>query len=186
VAAQTARGIDVTVWLDTNPQVVRVRHGGGWQRYTLWLENDPLHVLQMGNYFGTCLSVAGGCNAFSTIANAVELNKRVLYLRDTTGTIVGRKLLGLTAEGCLLGFHTYCSVQNDSLRNTLCAAIDHYCRSLAKRCHTPLADDGVVPTLFAEDWYDDGAVGWDDTDPPTPALSLALSFKNHGRYNKGQ
>jgi hypothetical protein len=60
----------------------------------------------MGNLFGTCLS-ADGSNAHAAVAAAVEVNKRVLYLRDARGRVHGRRLLALTREGELLGFHSY-------------------------------------------------------------------------------
>ena len=53
----------------------------------LRLETDLLRILQMGNYMGTCLSLGGG-NAFSTVANACDLNKRVLYAANGAGTEV--------------------------------------------------------------------------------------------------
>ncbi|WP_395140452.1 hypothetical protein, partial [Armatimonas sp.] len=70
--ALTARGIDARAW--------RTPHGESVNGLHLHLETDPLHVLQMGNYFDTCLSF-GGINAFSTVANACDANKRVLYVR---------------------------------------------------------------------------------------------------------
>ena len=53
------------------------------------LERDPLSILQLGNYFDTCLSF-GAFNAFSTVANACELNKRVVYAVDDRGFVLVR------------------------------------------------------------------------------------------------
>jgi hypothetical protein len=125
----------------------------------LHLETDPLRVLQMGNYFGTCLS-AGDFNAFSTVPNAAEQNKRVLYARDAAGRVIGRKLVGVTTEGTLVGFHTYTSLAGEAENRAVRACVGRYLRDFAGRCALPLADSGTVPTLFAEDWYDDGAVAW--------------------------
>ncbi|HEV8633466.1 MAG TPA: hypothetical protein VG370_04385 [Chloroflexota bacterium] len=72
----------------------------------IWLETDPLRILPMGNYVDTCLSF-GGINAFATVANACVLNKRVVYAAADAGRVLGRKLIGLTAEGKLVGFRTY-------------------------------------------------------------------------------
>ena len=60
----------------------------------------------MGNLFNTCLSV-GDSNAFSTVANACEINKQVLYLSNEKGHIIGRKLIALSKNGNLYGFNTY-------------------------------------------------------------------------------
>src|SRR5206468_12716541 len=81
-------------------------------RLHVYLERDPLRVLQMGNLFDTCLSF-GGVNTFSTIANACELNKRVVYARDGLGRIAGRKLIGVTGEGTLFGFRTYTGLHDE-------------------------------------------------------------------------
>jgi hypothetical protein len=44
-------------------------------------ERDPLHVLKMGTYFDTCLSLQGGMNAGSTLTNALDVNKHVVHGR---------------------------------------------------------------------------------------------------------
>ena len=152
------RGVDTNIWLSKFPRRYPCAAApGGWLH--LWLEQDPLHVLQMGNHFGTCLSF-GGINAFSAIANACELNKRVIYARDHAGSIVGRKLIGISAEGALVGFHTYGSLTGEKGNAALRACFETYADSFAKRCGLSLAQEGVVPTLFAERWYDDGTVEW--------------------------
>ena len=84
-------------WLASYSKTMKI-HGEEW---SLQLENIPLKVLQMGNLFGRCLSVDDS-NAFSAIANAVEINKQVLYIRDSRGVVIGRKLIGLSPNGRLL------------------------------------------------------------------------------------
>jgi hypothetical protein len=123
------------------------------------LETDPLSVLQMGNYFNTCLGV-DGCNAFSVVANACDRNKRVAYARDGAGRPVGRKLIAVDESGKLVGFYTYVSLHDDASNDALYDAFDDYVAHVAAACRLALADDGVVPCLVAEDWYDDGAVVW--------------------------
>jgi hypothetical protein len=129
------------------------------------LERDPLKVLQMGNYFDTCLSF-GQFNAFSTVANACELNKRVIYAYDGVGRVVGRKLIGIDKEGKLVGFYTYSTLGEKEGAVELRAIFNRYCAGFAARCGLELADVGTVPRLFAEKWYDDGTVAWDSTEPP--------------------
>lgn len=67
---------------------------------------DPLEVLQMGSLFGTCLS-AGKFNAHAAVAAAVEVNKRVVYVRDGARRVVGRQLLAITRTGEVIGFTSY-------------------------------------------------------------------------------
>jgi hypothetical protein len=121
----------------------------------------------MGNYFDTCLSF-GGCNSYSTVANACERNKRVLYATDGAGKIVGRKLIGINAEWALVGFRTYSALADETSNTALRDVIDRYLQDLAACCRLPLADNGTVPRLFAEAWYDDGIVAWDDPEQVVP------------------
>ncbi len=55
-------------------RVKRIQSRGKRQQVRLYLEGDPLRILQMGNYFDTCLSIDRD-TAFSTVANAVDANK---------------------------------------------------------------------------------------------------------------
>ena len=153
------RGVDTNVWLSKYARRYPCEHAPGkWVH--LSLELDPLHILQMGNYFDTCLSY-GGFNAFSTVANACELNKRVIYARDHAGNVIGRKLIGINENGELIGFHTYGSLLDDESNSALRHIFQIYATAFAQRCSLPIASTGTIPTLFAENWYDDGTVEWD-------------------------
>jgi hypothetical protein len=74
--------------------------------FTAYATTDPLEVLQMGSLFGTCLS-ADKFNAHAAVAAAVEVNKRVLYVRDGGGRMLGRQLLAITPSGDVVGFTSY-------------------------------------------------------------------------------
>ncbi len=156
-------GADAQAWLRVRPRLYRC-DGVSGGKVRLHLERDPLHILQMGNYFDTCLSF-GNCNAFSTVANACELNKRVVYATDGAGRVVGRKLIGINNAGEMVGFHTYTSLSDDEANQALRAIFGRYGRDFASSCRLRLAESGEVATLLAEDWYDDGIVSWDDTEP---------------------
>ena len=47
-------------------------------------------------------------------------------------------------------------------RAALRVVFDRYGAAFAKRCHLELADQGQVPKLFAEAWYDDGVTPWSE------------------------
>lgn len=130
---------------------------GGWVH--LCFEHDPLQIFQMGNAFGTCLSV-GSMNAFSTVANACEANKCVIFARDGENCIVARKLVAINRDGALVGFYTYISSPTETTNVALRAIVARYTNEFAARCALPLADRGEVPTLVTEKWYDDGIVPW--------------------------
>jgi hypothetical protein len=162
-----ARGGDTGAWLGAMPRVYCCAGvvGGGLR---LHLEGDPLRVLQMGNFFDTCLSF-GGINSFSTIANACELNKRVIYATDGAGRVVGRKLIAVGDDGKLVGFHTYSSLADEPARAALRAVFASYATDFATRCGLELADQGVVSRLFAEAWYDDGVTPWGEDRVSNPS-----------------
>jgi len=162
LARLAGQGADVGVWLSRSPRSFRFAPAKGG-RVRLWLEQDPLRILQMGNYFDTCLSF-GGFNAFATVANAAELNKRVGYAADGAGRVLGRKLIGLTAEGKVVGFRTYTVLARQQGGGALRGLFVRYLRDFARRCGLDLADAGEVPRLFAEAWYDDGVVPWGGED----------------------
>ncbi len=167
------RGVDVAAWLGRHPRRYACKGAyGGYVR--LSLERDPLHVLQMGNYFDTCLSF-GGINAFSTVANATELNKRVIYARDGKGRVVGRKLIAINDKGGLVGFRTYTSLDWDNGGKQLNDIFRRYATTLAELCHLEMQNEGTIPTLLARHWYDDGIVNWNEDSEPATASPASPS-----------
>jgi hypothetical protein len=158
--ALAERGVDATAWLGDGPRRFACPGVAGG-RVRLHLEREPLRILQMGNYFDTCLSF-GQMNAFSTVANAVELNKRVVYAADGAGRIVGRKLIAINTLGALVGFRTYTALADARANAALRAVFRRFLTDFAARCGLAWADGGEVATLFVEAWYDDGICSWDD------------------------
>lgn len=130
----------------------------GDARYVIALEDDPVEVLRMGIPFDTCLSLTDGVNAASTVLNAMDANKRVLYVRDAKGTIVARKLLAISKNEKLLGYRLYQSIDDPS--GALAAAVTAFCRELATEAELPLADTGQPARIHAGFWYDDVPVPW--------------------------
>jgi hypothetical protein len=179
-AELAANRLSIERWLAPYQRTFLVRG----QPWTIHLERDPLRVLQMGNLFGTCLSVDGG-NAFSTIANAVECNKQVLYLNDSHGVIIGRKLIGLTVDGHLFGFHSYgasCLVElerPESPRVWIKIAFDLACLELMRRTGAQF-DQSTDATQAAEKlnlsaaWYNDGPEPFDWWIQPTDLADAVL------------
>ena len=158
LAVMQDRGVDVDCWLGDNLRTFACPGISGG-RVRVYIENDPMRILPMGTYFDTCLSL-DSFNAFSVVANAVELNKRVIFARDMSGRVVGRKLLGLCKDGALLGFWPYSSTPTAESHEELQGILDTYARDFASRCRLSLADTGTIPTVFVDEWYDDGACAW--------------------------
>ena len=130
---------------------------------TIRLEDDPQEELKMGSYVGSCLSI-GGCNQHSAIANTLDINKRIAYLRDEQGKVLARQLLAISDEGQLVPFDVYFAVSHlpDSPVENAFLRFDLH---LAKRLGIPLRRENqpyTIPSLLVSDWYDDYA--WDITD----------------------
>jgi len=135
----------------------------GNKTYKIEAERNLLKILHMGNYFGSCLSV-GDMNDFSTIANAVEINKQVLWIKNSKGKIVGRKLIVLNQFGELYGFNSYgAALKSQNPQPWYKIIFDLYCLKLMKLCNGNLCnkrkeEDQMV--LFSK-WYDDGIERFD-------------------------
>jgi hypothetical protein len=162
-----AGGVDAAAWLDAHHERAALTTVSGG-RIHLGLERDPLAVLQMGSYFDTCLGPRGG-NAHAAVANACELNKRVLYVRDARGKVIARKLIGISESEELIGYHLYSHVSGEDA-TILQTLVDDYLRRFAVACGLRRSDVGTVGRLFAASWYDDGAVPWSAV-PSTAAQS---------------
>jgi hypothetical protein len=131
---------------------------------TFAVEHDPLEILRMGTYAGTCLSV-GGANAHSAAAVLLDPNKQVLYLRDGRGRVVARQLLAISDEGELVCFHVYASIRSPGVSELF----RKYDVALAKALQVPIyrfdsqtAREYNIARVLSEAWYDDG--NWDLTD----------------------
>lgn len=147
LARLSARGVDAGAWLDDARRVVA---GADGKPVELALCDDPLEVFAMGAHFETCLA-PGGSNFFSVIANAADINKRVLYARRD-GRVAARCLLALTDAGQVLTFHPY--AHDDRLGFPF--LVRDFAAELAARMRSQVARTGRVATLLARDWYDDG------------------------------
>lgn len=162
-----ANGIDTDAWLRGVSFVAPI--DGANVYFTT--ERDPLHLLKMGSYFGTCLSLDDGFNAASTLVNALDVNKHVIYGRREDGTVVARKLIGARATGELAGYCTYGTDGGEDYKPHLDAAIARF----AERCGLHLSDSAVPETLHDGFWYDDGNEHWGGvatSELPSPPADL--------------
>jgi hypothetical protein len=152
LARAAAGGVDTDAWLAGFRAVVEL----AGRPVVFATEPDPLAVLRMGVYFNTCLSLEGGCNAASTLVNALDVNKQVVYGRTPDGTVVARKLIGATAAGELAGYETYATDHADEVRLRLGGLL----RDFARRCRLRPSDGATPEVLHAGFWYDDGNEPW--------------------------
>src|SRR5437764_13848186 len=105
----------------------------------------------MGSYFETCLTLEDGCNAASTLVNALDANKQVIYGRRPDGTVVARKLIGATLGGELGGYRTYATRDAGEMRLRLAGLL----RAFAGRCRLRLSDTATPEKLHPGFRYDD-------------------------------
>lgn len=126
------RGLDMEPWLEPR----RESFDRGGQPLTLYVERDPLRILEMGNLFDTCVSV-GDFNAFATVATAVEINKAVVYVLDSKEHTIGRKIIALSPDGELIGFKSYGAAGSPWIK----IALDLFCRKLADEVGATLRFD---------------------------------------------
>lgn len=165
------RQLDIRAWLA--PRRSELEADGA--SYVVTLEEDPLEVLQMGIPFGTCLALDSGCNAASTVINAVDANKRVVYVRGPGGKIVARKLVAITNDLRLVGYNLYVSMRGPG-EHAIRAAVDAMCRTLATEVGAVLAGAGEPEQIHEGFWYDDGTVPWgEDGDIAAYCRALGLA-----------
>ena len=128
----------------------------GCQNYsdvTIHLEQDPLKILQMGNYSSnSCLGLGKG-NAWSTVANVVDCNKQVLYA-TMNGQIIGRKLIAINTDNELVQYRTY----TDNIDLDLDSMFNDYLTTFAEKVSIKRGTKGRVETIVADHWYDDGII----------------------------
>jgi hypothetical protein len=115
-------------------------------------ERDEVEMLLMGYHFDTCLST-DGCNFYSAIANAVDVNKQVLYARDGRGRVSGRCLFALGDAGSVMTFNPYCHDGEFPFSEHVASIA----AELAANMNTFVSRRDRVSTLVAPNWYDDGA-----------------------------
>jgi hypothetical protein len=165
LARAQSLGIDTQAWLAGVQATVEVNG----EKITFATERDPLQVLRMGSYFETCLTLESGCNAASTLINALDVNKQVIYGRRGDGTVVARKLIGATVQGELAGYHTYGDVGPSPAEEACRQALGVILGDFARRCKLRLSDRATPEVLHQGFWYDDGNEAW-----LTAGQSLAL------------
>ena len=155
LARAAAHGVDVAAWRAGFRATATV----GGEPVAFATEADPLHVLKMGSYFATCLSLDDGSNAASTLVNALDVNKHVIYGRRADGAVVCRKLIGATARGELAGYTTFVAAHPGEMEPAL---LPHVLR-FAARCRLRPSDTARPEVLHPGFWYDDGNEKWPTT-----------------------
>ncbi len=153
---EAARRFDLEAWWRHRERTVVIAR----RRYLASTEEDPLEALRMGVPFGSCMSIrsAGSENSAGPLLNAIDANKRVLYLRDARGTIVARRLIAISRQWQLLRWKDY-SVLGDEHGEAVARAFDALLEAIATETGLPRGAAGRPAELHDAPWYDDGVVG---------------------------
>src|SRR5207249_2644440 len=130
----------------------------GGRAVSIRVERDPLEVLKLGTYVGSCLGL-GGSFASSAAAVVLDINKQVLYARDDRNAVLARQLVAISDDDQLVPF----SVYPLSTPLVLLRAFREVDRQLA----AALAIEQVsadqrysIENILSREWWDDGA--WPD------------------------
>lgn len=146
--------IDLAVW--TRGLERRIESDDG-RRVVIRLEQDPLEVLRMGTYVGSCLGLGGGLT-YSAAAVLLDINKQVLYARNEQGVVTARQLLAISDKDELVPFAVYPQSAPPSVQR----AFDRYDTELASALGIARVDSTEayeIENVLSQDWWDDGA--WD-------------------------
>lgn len=142
------------------------------------VETDPLEVLKLGTYVGSCLGLGGGLS-YSAAAVTLDINKQVLYARNATGKVVARQLLAISEADELVCFALYPAHAGTDLKRLFAAA------NTAFRCQLGLprfvaGDDREynIAHILSHTWYDDGA--WEGEEAPASDKQLPPSLAGKG------
>ncbi len=147
--------------------------------YRICVEQDPLEVLRLGEYVGSCLGL-GGCNAASAVAALLDVNKRVLYARDKSGKVAGRQLVAMSDEDRLVCFSVYPKGSSAKMQALFRAYDIEFSKALGLPIYIAheLGEGYSIGQILSQDWYDDFA--WDLTIQGEEAQSHAKAKRRVG------
>lgn len=145
------QGVNFEPWMDSR-WLTRCQ-ADGMEEVRLEFATDPYQYLLMGHHFDTCLS-PGECNFYSTISNAIDINKRVVYAYDSAGRVIGRCLIALSETGQLVRYNLYSHCRHTRFQQ----AMEKFLEELAEQMHVRCVSEAIIPRIVSDHWYDDGPV----------------------------
>jgi hypothetical protein len=157
---QKHKSISLELWEQGIP--FEAAQGG----FSIHVERDPLEILKLGTYTGTCLGVGGICSD-SAIAALLDVNKKVLYARDRRERVIARQLLAIADDDRLVCFHGYPLSSPASVKAAFREYDGAFSRALGIPLYEPVGDDDPgyrVSSVLSVYWWDDGS--WDSNTAP--------------------
>jgi hypothetical protein len=161
-----ARGVDRRIdhpgnqmWLLRHPRVsVPLWRGpirmtlpvSGIGDVTIGVEEDPHEVLRMGTYVHSCVA-AGGGNAHNAVAVLLDINKQVLYARNSKGKFLARQVIAISEEDTIVAHKIYPYDVSNGIKNLFAIYVSDWSLQLGLK----IAPGAVRPLTIGQ-WYDDG------------------------------
>lgn len=122
----------------------------------LSIETDPLEILMLGSYVGSCLGLGGLCE-YSAVACLVDANKQVVYARDAAGRVVARQLVAIDECDRLICFEVYPQAADAQVLQAFRRYDNALARSLGVEIYRQNDGDSYeVKIILAVEWWDDG------------------------------
>ncbi|MCM8538497.1 MAG: hypothetical protein NE334_21310 [Lentisphaeraceae bacterium] len=125
--------------------------------YTIELETNPFEVLKMGTYVGSCFGL-GGQFAHSSAAVALDINKQVLFMKNSKGKVVARQLLAIDKTKRLACFEVYPTNVSTAIQERFAVYDRRFAQALDYRINDS-DKDLDIEFLVSESWWQDYA--WD-------------------------
>lgn len=144
--------IDAQIWgRDTLSRAME-----GADEIVLALETDPLEILMLGTYVGSCLGIGGLCD-YSAVACLLDANKQVVYARNAAGAVLARQLLAIDEQDRLICFAVYPVTASKTLVSAFHAFNHTLAKALDIAIYTQQGDEKYdIAAVVAQDWWDDG------------------------------
>lgn len=125
----------------------------------LEIEQNPLEILKMGTYVGSCLGL-GGQYTFNAATVLLDINKQVLYARNSNKKVLGRQLIAISKNNQLVCFSVYPQKTPAPIKKMFL----EYNREFSRKIGLPLlkpdknSNEDVeyeIESILSQDWYDD-------------------------------
>ena len=140
--------LDPILW--TKGIKIEGRDGKG-RAVILTLEQNPFEILKLGTYVGSCLGL-GGDYSWSAVSVLLDINKQVIYARDSSGRVLARQLVAISSEQELVPFEVYPEVDEPML--DAFRAYDHtFAQALGLEISTDWESE--IEAVVAPTWWND-------------------------------
>lgn len=123
-------------------------------KLTISLEKDPLEALKLGSYVGSCLGLGGGLT-YSAAAVVLDINKQVIYARNSKQKVIARQLIAISETEQLVCFSVYPHNINKDIKEIFRNYDKQLAEALAVTFYQEKDDDYDIELIIAQEWWVD-------------------------------